>query len=83
MFSMFMCARFQSDPRKSHLIATKRIFRYLASTQDIGLWYFKNSSLELTVCSDSGFAGCKLDRKSTSGVCHFLGENLISWSSRK
>ena len=42
MFSMCMCARFQSDPRKSHLVATKRIFRYLASTQNIGLWYSKN-----------------------------------------
>ena len=51
--------------------------------QNIGLWYSKNSSLELTAYSDSNFAGCKLDRKSISGVCHFLGRNLISWSSRK
>ena len=45
--------------------------------------YLKNSSLELLAYSGSDFAGCKLDRKSTSGVCHFLRENLISWSSRK
>ena len=51
--------------------------------QNIGLWYSKNSSLELTTFSDSDFVGYKLDQKSTNGVCHFLEENLISWSSRK
>ena len=83
MFSICMYARFQSDPRESHLLATKRIFRYLNGTQNVGLWYSKNFSLELIVYSDSDFVGCKLDRKSTSGVYHFLGANLISWSSRK
>ena len=82
-FSVCMCARYQSDPRESHLLATKRIFRYLNGTQSIGLWYSKNSSLELIAYNDSDFAGCKLDRKSTSRACHFLGKNLISWSSRK
>ena len=46
-FSVCMCARFQSDPRESHLLATKRIFRHLNRTQNVGLWYSKNSSLEL------------------------------------
>ncbi|KAJ9536211.1 hypothetical protein OSB04_un000620 [Centaurea solstitialis] len=32
---------------------------------------------------DSDHAGCKLDRKSTSGACQFLGDKLVSWSSRK
>ena len=57
MFSMCMCARFQSNPRESHLIATKRIFRYLVGTQDIGLWYSKDSSLELIAYSDSDYGG--------------------------
>ena len=78
MFSVCMCARFQSDSRESHLIATKRIFRYLVGTQSIGLWYSRNSSLELIAYSDSDFAGCRLDKKSISGACHFLGRNLIS-----
>ena len=46
-FSICMCGRCQSDPRESHLLATKRIFRYLNGTQNIGLWYSKNFSLEL------------------------------------
>ena len=39
LFSICMCARFQSDPRKSHYLATKRIFKYLEGTQKFGLWY--------------------------------------------
>ena len=82
-FSVCMCARYQSDPRESHLLATKRIFRHINGTQNVRLWYSTSSLLELIAYSDSDFAGCKLDRKSTSGVCYFIGGNLISWSSRK
>ena len=83
LFSVCMRTRFQSDPRENHYLAIKRIFKYLEGTQELGLWYSKSSSFELTAYSDSDFAGCRLGRKSTSGTCHFLGENLISWSSRK
>ena len=41
MFSVYMCTGYQSDPRETHLIATKRIFRYLSGTQSIGLWFSK------------------------------------------
>ena len=78
IFSVCMCARYQFEPKESLLIAIKRILRYLIDTQNVVLWYFKSSSLDLVAYSDSDFVGCKLDRKSTSGVCHFLGNNLIS-----
>ena len=58
-------------------------FKYLEGTQDLGLWYSKSSSFNLTPYSDSDFARCRLSRRSTSGTCHLLGENLVSWSSRK
>ena len=83
LFSVCMYARFQSDPRENHYLATKRIFKYLKETQELGLWYSKSSSFELTAYSDSNFAGCKLGRRSTSGACHFLEKKLISWSSKK
>ena len=83
MFSVCMCARYQANPKESHLVAVKRIFKYLIGTKNIGLWYSKESSLNLIGYTDSDFAGCKLDRKSTSGSCQFLGENLISWFSKK
>jgi hypothetical protein len=83
MFSVCMCARFQASPRESHLKATKRILRYLKHTQDVGLWYPKGSNFVLIGYSDSDYAGCKVDRKSTSGTCQLLGRSLVSWSSKK
>jgi hypothetical protein len=82
-FSVCLCARFQASPRTSHRQAVKRIFRYLRHTPDFDLWYFASSSLALHGFSDADFAGCQLDRKSTSGTCQFLGSSLVSWSSRK
>ncbi len=83
MFSVCLCARFQANPKESHLCAVKRIFRYLNGTKDLGLWYPKTTSFELVSYSDADFAGCKIDRKSTSGTCHFLGHSLVSWFSKK
>ena len=50
---------------------------------NLGLWYPKGTHFELTSYSDADFAGCKTDRKSTSGTCHFLGHSLVSWFSKK
>jgi len=83
MFSVCMCARFQSNPKQSHLSVVKRIIRYLLGTMNIGLWYLKNSACNLIGYSDSDFAGSKTDRKSTSGTCHFIGSALVSWHSKK
>ncbi|KAE8723715.1 hypothetical protein F3Y22_tig00011820pilonHSYRG00004 [Hibiscus syriacus] len=75
--------RFQSCPKESHLLAVKRIFRYLKDTPSLGLWYPRDSSFSLHSFSDADYGGCKLDRKSTSGTCQFLGNMLISWFSKK
>ena len=83
MFSVCLCARFQSNPKESHLSAVKRIFKYLYGTKDLGLWYPKGAYLELISYSDADFGGCKIDRKSTSGTCHLLGSSLVSWGSKK
>ena len=83
LFSVCMCARFQSNPKKSHIIAAKRIIRYLKGTSNLGLWYSKDSSLNLIGYSDANYGGYKIDRKSKSGTCQFLGSNLISWHSKK
>jgi hypothetical protein len=83
MFSVYMCARFQASPRESHLKATKRILRYLKRTQNVRLWYPKGAKFELIGYSDSDYAGCKVDRRSTSGTCQLLGRSLVSWPSKK
>nr|GEX86387.1 uncharacterized mitochondrial protein AtMg00810-like [Tanacetum cinerariifolium] len=59
------------------------IFRYLHGTVHRGLWYPKDSSVALTAFADADHAGCQDTRRSTSGSVQFLGERLISWSSKK
>ena len=83
LFAVGMCARYQVCAKESHLIAVKRILRYLKGTIRVGLWYPRTESFDLIGYTDSDYAGCKLDRKSTSGGCQFLGSSLVSWSSRK
>nr|KYP53535.1 hypothetical protein KK1_024427 [Cajanus cajan] len=78
MFNVCMCARFQSTPKESHLKAVKKIMKYLKGTLIVGLWDPKGTSPSLIGFSDSDGAGCKLDRKSTSGTCHIFGECLVS-----
>ena len=80
MFSVDMCVRFQSSPRESHETAVKRILRYLIETHNYGLWYPSGTTFDLIGYSDADWAGCKMDRKSTSGGCQFLGRSLVSWS---
>ncbi|GKF54185.1 hypothetical protein Tco_0161095 [Tanacetum coccineum] len=83
MFSVCLCARFQEDPQTSHLEVVKRIFRYIKGTMHLGLWYPKGFGIETIVYADSDHAGDYVDRKSTSGVCTFMGCYLTSWFSKK
>ncbi|KAK1380648.1 hypothetical protein POM88_027392 [Heracleum sosnowskyi] len=83
MYATCLCARFQADPRESHLTAVKRIFKYLKGTITLGLWYPRESEFKLIGYSDADFAGCKIDKKSTSGSCQFLGDRLVSWYIKK
>ncbi|XP_071739220.1 uncharacterized mitochondrial protein AtMg00810-like [Rutidosis leptorrhynchoides] len=83
MFTTCICARYQADPKESHLLAVKRMFRYLKGTAKHGLWYPKDKDFELIGYSDADFTGCKMDRKSTTGGCQLLGSRLVSWTSKK
>ncbi|GJV46261.1 putative ribonuclease H-like domain-containing protein [Tanacetum coccineum] len=83
MFVVCACARFQVTPKTSHLLAVKRIFRYLKGKPTLGLWYSRDSPFELVAYTDSDYAGATLDRKSTTGGCQFLGNRLISWQCKK
>ncbi|XP_072146358.1 secreted RxLR effector protein 161-like [Setaria viridis] len=83
MLSVCICARFQANPKECHLMVVKRILRYLVHTPNLGLWYPKGSTFNLLGYSDSDYASCKVDRKSASGTCQFLGRFLVSWSSKK
>ena len=76
-------ARFQAAPKETHIMAVKRIFKYLKGTLDFGLWYPKGNDMTLIAYSDVDWVGCVDDRKSTSGTNLFLGGCLVSWSSKK
>nr|GEV01797.1 uncharacterized mitochondrial protein AtMg00810-like [Tanacetum cinerariifolium] len=83
MFAVCTCARYQVNPKVSHLHDVKRIFRYLKGQPKLGFWYPKDSPFDLVAYTDSDYAGASLDRKSTIGGCQFLGCRLISWLCKK
>ncbi|MCH80155.1 copia-type polyprotein [Trifolium medium] len=84
MFAVNLIARFMEHPVESHMVAAKRILRYIRGTLDLGILYKKRKqSTELIAYSDSDYGGDRDDRKSTSGYVFMLGTGAISWSSRK
>ncbi|GKC71688.1 ribonuclease H-like domain, reverse transcriptase, RNA-dependent DNA polymerase [Tanacetum coccineum] len=76
MFAMCACARYQVNPKVSHLHAVKRIFRYLKVQPKLGLWYPKDSPFDLVAYNDSDYVGASLDRKSTTG------EGCLDWNGK-
>ena len=80
MLSVCMCARYQAAPKECLLKVVKRIVRYLIHTPNFGIWYPKRASFNLVGYSDPDYADEKVDRKSTSGTCQFLGRSLVSIS---
>ncbi|GJX74714.1 hypothetical protein Tco_0313309 [Tanacetum coccineum] len=78
MFSVFLYARFQEDPKTSHLEAVKHIFRYIKGSTHLGLWYPKGTGIETVLYADSDHARYYLDLKSTNGTK--LGESDLCTS---
>ncbi|GJV92323.1 ribonuclease H-like domain-containing protein [Tanacetum coccineum] len=74
---------YMHDPREPHFLALKRIMWYVRGTLDYGLQLFSSSTTDLVAYSDADWAGCPTTRRSTSGYCVFLGNNLLSWSSKR
>ncbi|XP_062171037.1 secreted RxLR effector protein 161-like [Alnus glutinosa] len=80
-FSVGVCARFQPNPKESHLTIVKRIIRYVNATVNYGICFSRETNIVLAGYSDANWAGN--DRKSTSGGCFYMGTNLVAWMSRK
>ncbi|XP_068323099.1 uncharacterized mitochondrial protein AtMg00810-like [Pyrus communis] len=81
-FSVNQACQFMHNPMISHVIAVKRILRYLKGTSTYGI-HFKPGPLHLQSYSDADWAGDPNDRRSTSGFVVFIGSNPISWASKK
>ena len=82
-FAVNKLSQHVSSPTMQHLIAYKRVLRYLKSTQDYGLKFAQNGEMKITGFTYADWA-CDLDdRKFVGPYCIYLGDNLISWSSKK
>jgi len=82
-FVVGVCARYQTEPKMSHLVQVKRILKYINDTTDYGILYLHSDNSRLIGYCDADWAGGADDRKNTSGGCFFLGNNLVSWFSKK
>jgi hypothetical protein len=82
-FSVGVCARFQANPKVSHLTAVKHIIRYVNDTLLYSIWYSRETNLVVAGYSDADWAGSAGDRKSTSGGCFYVGNNLVAWMNKK
>ncbi|KAI3662213.1 hypothetical protein MP638_002199 [Amoeboaphelidium occidentale] len=82
-FAVNQTARFFSNPGNDHWVAVKRIFRYLKSTTDYGITYYKAGSQELVGYADASFASCNDDKKSISGCIFLFAGGPICWKSKK
>jgi hypothetical protein len=63
-----MLGRYLNNPGHDHWKAVKKVLRYLQGTKDYKLTYRRSDHLEVVGYSDSDFAKCKDDNKSTSGI---------------
>ncbi|CAH9102709.1 unnamed protein product [Cuscuta europaea] len=83
-YAVHLVSQFMHAPRTTHLLAVKRIYRYLQGTTDYGLWLQANRDISFIVAySNAHWAGCPDNSRSTTGYAIFLGPNLVSWRSRK
>ena len=78
MHSVCLCARFQSNPQESHLKAVKRILHYLVGITNQCWFYKKNQDFMLVRYCDVDYVGDRVERKSTSGGCHYIGPCRVS-----
>ncbi|WJX17055.1 hypothetical protein P8452_07010 [Trifolium repens] len=74
---------FMHDPKTQHMTALKRIIRYIKGTSTHGLHLYPSTVDKLTTYTDADWGGCPDTRRSTSGYCVYLGDNLISWSAKR
>lgn len=74
---------FMHAPKVQHMDALKRILRYVQGTINYGMHLYKSTVQSLVSYTDADWGGCPDTRRSTSGYCVFLGDNLISWSSKR
>lgn len=82
-FAVSLASRYMSNPTETHMKTVNRILQYLKGSPGRGLYFQKNSNRGIEVYTDSDWAGCLSDRKSTTGYCTFVWGNMVTWRSKK
>lgn len=81
-FSVHQVCQFMQNLMVAHYTTIKRILKYFEGILNVGVIYTRGD-LQLKVFSDDDWVGDPNDRRSTTGLVVFLGNNLISWSLKK
>ena len=82
-FAVGVVSQFMQNPKQQHWEAVCRILKYLKSAPGKGLVLKPSDDLDIVGFSDASWAGDRLDRRSVSGYCVFVGGNLVTWKSKK
>nr|XP_021861029.1 uncharacterized protein LOC110800052 [Spinacia oleracea] len=82
-YAVQQLTQFLNEPRTPHLSAALHVLKYLKGTLNYGLFYYANTDLKLTACSDVDWGTCACSARSLTGYCIFLGDPLISWKTKK
>lgn len=83
MYSVSLISIYMTQPTELHLMAAKRVLRYVKGTLNFGVFYKKEGNKDLAAFTYSDYAGCLEDRKSTSGYVFLLSSGAVAWSSKK
>ena len=82
-FVVGILSRIMHQPKETDWLAVMRVLTYIKSYSGKGLVYRKHGHKHISEYSDSGYAGDRGDRKSTTGYYTFIGGNLVTWKSKK
>ena len=91
-YAAMSLGQYNANPTRSHLVAAKRVLRYIAGTVDFTLEFnFDGGAVPTTiggfiqncVITDADWASDESDRKSISGYCFYFMNSLVSWSAVK
>jgi Reverse transcriptase (RNA-dependent DNA polymerase)/Integrase core domain/gag-polypeptide of LTR copia-type/GAG-pre-integrase domain len=82
-YAVGFVSQFMQRPTKGHMELVDQILRYLKATPGRGILMKNQGHTNLTVYTDADWAGNPTDRRSTSGLCAFVGGNLVTWQSKK
>ncbi|XP_028960718.2 uncharacterized mitochondrial protein AtMg00810-like [Malus domestica] len=82
-YVMSIASQFMHAPTIAHLRVVQRILHYLKGYFGRGILMKKNGNIAIMGYTNADWVGNSLDHKSTTGLCTFMGGNLVTWRSKK